>query len=75
MLTPGEIAEAHFRFRMPLLPGGDYSVCTAIAEGSIMEHSHHHWIHDALFFKVHAKGVRYGLVGIPVESILKKLTP
>lgn len=73
MLKSGQIAEAQFRFRMPLLAGGDYSVCTAIAEGTIMEHTHHHWIHDALLFKVHATGVRYGLVGIPVESHLKTL--
>ena len=65
----GQIVEAQFSFYMPLLPGGDYSVCAAIAEGTMAQHVQHHWMHDAFFFKVHSNDIRYGLMGIPMESI------
>jgi lipopolysaccharide transport system ATP-binding protein len=65
----GQVIETRFSFYMPLLPGGDYSVCAAIAEGTIFQHVQRHWMHDAFFFKVHSNDIRYGLMGIPMESI------
>jgi lipopolysaccharide transport system ATP-binding protein len=65
----GQGIEARFSFYMPLLPGGDYSVCAAIAEGTIFQHVQRHWMHDAFIFKVHSSDIRYGLMGIPMESI------
>jgi lipopolysaccharide transport system ATP-binding protein len=65
----GQMIEARFIFYLPLLPGGDYSVCAAVAEGTIYQHVQHHWMHDAIFFKVHSSDIRYGLIGIPMESI------
>ncbi len=61
--------EAHFRFRMPILPQGDYSVDVALATGSQENHTQQHWIHDALAFKATESTMRYGLVGIPMQSI------
>lgn len=60
---------ARFRFQMPYLPSGDFSVTVAIAEGSQADHVQHHWIEDALFFKVHSSHVVQGLVGIPMLGI------
>lgn len=60
---------ASFSFQMPYLPSGDYSVLASIAEGTQEEHIQHHWIDDALFFKVHSSHVAQGLVGIPIQSI------
>ncbi len=58
-----------FRFQLPYLPSGDYSVLVAVAEGTQDQHKHHHWVDDALFFKVHASHVTRGMVGIPMHNI------
>jgi lipopolysaccharide transport system ATP-binding protein len=65
----GQIFQAQFSFRMPLLPVGDYSIAAAVAEGTQKNHFQHHWIHDALVFKSHASVICHGLVGIPIKNI------
>lgn len=60
---------AHFEFRMPILPAGQYSVCVALADGTQQEHRQHHWIHDALIVTSHASSVAHGLVGIPMRRV------
>ena len=60
---------AEFLFRMPYLPPGDYSISPAIAEGTQDNHTQHHWIDDALFFKVIASHVQKGIMGIPMLTI------
>jgi len=65
----GQRLEATFKFQMPVMPVGDYSISVAIAEGTQQEHIQHHWIHDALFFKVHASHVCHGLVGVAMNEI------
>jgi lipopolysaccharide transport system ATP-binding protein len=61
--------EAKFTFRMPVMPAGDYSICVALAEGTQHEHIQHHWIHDALLFKVHTSHICHGLIGVPMKQI------
>lgn len=70
----GEYIEARFHFQMPVLPVGEYSITVAVAEGTQAEHVHHHWIHDALFFRSHTSSVCTGLVGIPMLDISMKLS-
>jgi lipopolysaccharide transport system ATP-binding protein len=65
----GQVIQAEFNFRMPLLPVGDYSISVAIAEGTQEEHIQHHWFHDALVFKSHSSSIRYGLIGVPMQKI------
>jgi lipopolysaccharide transport system ATP-binding protein len=65
----GAIIRARFRFVMPYLPLGDYSISPAIAEGSQERHTHHHWIDDAVFFKVATTPVPRGIVGVPMAEI------
>lgn len=60
---------ARFEFRLPILPTGDYSVSAAIADGSQNNHIQHHWLHEALSFRVHASSTCLGLVGIPMKNI------
>lgn len=72
LVRAGRRVRARFAFDMPRLPNGDYTVSVAIAEGTLAEHSQHHWMHDALTFKVHTSSVYTGLVGIPMSDI--KLT-
>jgi lipopolysaccharide transport system ATP-binding protein len=65
----GTRLRAHFRFRMPVLPSGDYSVDVALANGTQENHTQQHWIHDALTFKASESTMRHGLVGIPMHVI------
>ncbi|WP_442594934.1 ABC transporter ATP-binding protein [Parapusillimonas sp. JC17] len=65
----GETLKARFRFPMPLLPVGDYSIAVAIADGTQAEHVQHHWIHDAVLFRSHCSASATGLVGIPMLDI------
>ncbi|MBT2117224.1 ABC transporter ATP-binding protein [Dyella sp. LX-66] len=65
---------AVFRFRMPILPTGDYSIDVALATGSQDDHTQQHWIHDALSFRASESTMRHGLVGIPMLSIELKPT-
>lgn len=60
---------AEFAFEMPYLRSGDYTVNIGLAEGTNEDHVQHHWIDDALRFRVHAVTVARGLVGLPLRSI------
>lgn len=46
----GWIAHASFRFIMPDLAPGKYSISPAFASGTQMDHVQHHWVNDALMF-------------------------
>jgi lipopolysaccharide transport system ATP-binding protein len=61
--------ESIFTFCMPTLPLGDYVVTVAVADGSMIDHVQHHWLHDALVFKSVSTSVTAGLIGIPMKSI------
>ena len=69
----GQKLKAVFRFRLPLFDSGHYSVCGAVASGTMQEHVHHHWLHDALIFTVNASQAKGVLVGLPMESIKLKV--
>lgn len=65
----GAALTASFRFRLPFMPNGDYSVTAAVAEGTQHDHVQHHWIDDALIFKVVNEIEIQGLLGVPMSSI------
>ncbi|WP_442874541.1 ABC transporter ATP-binding protein [Diaphorobacter sp. ED-3] len=65
----GGVLKAQFKFQMPILSTGNFSVTVAIANGTQDEHVQHHWIHDALHFKSESTSVSTGLIGIPMASI------
>jgi lipopolysaccharide transport system ATP-binding protein len=65
----GAKLRARFRFRMPVLPVGDYTVDAAIATGTQEDHTQQHWIRDALVFKASDSSMRHGLVGVPMHEI------
>ena len=60
---------ARFQFQMPILPHGDYSIATAVATGTQMDHQQEHWIHDALIVRSLSSSVSTGLIGIPMHHI------
>ena len=43
-----------FTFIMPYLRNGDFSISPAIAEGIQNEHIQHHWVHNAVSFKINS---------------------
>ena len=65
----GSELQTDFSFYMPLLPSGDYSISTAVANGTQEVHEQHHWINDAVLFKSESSSVSTGLIGIPMQSI------
>jgi lipopolysaccharide transport system ATP-binding protein len=65
----GNMLQANFIFQMPLLPSGDYSITTAVANGTQQLHDQHHWIHDAVLFKSESSSVVTGLIGIPMLEV------
>lgn len=74
--SAGSRLRAHFRFRMPVLPSGDYSVDVALATGTQESHTQQHWVHDAISFRAHESTMRHGLVGIPMHAIeLEQVEP
>lgn len=72
VMQDGEICKVRFKFKMPLLATGDYSVGAALAEGTQAEHVQHHWIHDALAFKAkadpHLTGYLEVDTGVEIET-------
>lgn len=67
--SPGDVFDFHFRFRMPILPAGDYAVSAAISDGVQEDHVMHQWVHDALVLSSRASSVATGLIGIPMLEI------
>ena len=69
----GDIIEASFIFRLPMLPNGHYSIMASLADGDLHENIQHHWMHDAAIINVSSSKVRWGLVGIPFDLVELKV--
>lgn len=70
----GDMIEGRFVFELPMLPNGQYSVVTSLANGTLQNHVQHHWLHDALILHVASTNIRWGLVGVRIRQLeLKKL--
>ena len=74
LVEAGEKIVAEFVFALPLLPNGEYSMTIAIADGDPYNHVQHHWLHDAVILHVQSPKLRYGLIGIPFESVSMRKT-
>jgi lipopolysaccharide transport system ATP-binding protein len=68
-LQAGERFQSKFTFSLPMLPNGDYSVMTSLADGDLNNHVQHHWLHNSLMLHVSSSKVRYGLVGVDFKKI------
>ncbi|WP_266157764.1 ABC transporter ATP-binding protein [Dyella silvatica] len=71
----GDILEASFKFTLPLLPDGEYSMTVSVAEGDPWDNIQHHWLHDAVLIRVSSTKLRYGLVGIPFDDVKMHVVP
>ena len=65
----GQFWEVDFGFRLPILALGDYSITAAIGEGTLTEHVHMDWMHDAVLFKVIETSIDGVIVGAPLDLI------
>ncbi len=60
----GETVTAAFKFSMPHLYQGKYTINVAFAEGLGDDHIQHHWIHDAVQLDVLSSRVAHGFSGM-----------
>ena len=65
----GQFWEVEFGFQLPILTIGDYSITAATAEGTLTEHVHMDWMHDAVLFKVIETSIDGVIVGAPLDLI------
>ena len=70
----GDVLQASFCFRMPVLPSGSYMVDASVATGDQDEHTQQHWIHDALEFRALDETMKHGLIGLPMLEISMGIT-
>ena len=73
-VAAGQEFEATFTFQFPMLPNGQYSVMVSVAEGDLVNHIQHNWLHDALILNVSSSKVRYGLVGIQFDAVTMNIS-
>ena len=67
---------AEFIFQLPFLARGEYSLTVAITEGTQADHTHVHWIEEALQLSVNESPILHGLIGVPAFAVeLEKLIP
>ncbi len=69
VFSAGDLITAEFRFLMPVLLQGQYSLDIAFAEGLGHEHVQHHWIHDAITITSMKGRLVQGIVGLPALSL------
>lgn len=64
-----DAAIARFRFHMPSLAPGTYSVAVAVASGTTKDHIQHHWLHEGLIFTSHTTIDTGVLIDIPMLEV------
>lgn len=68
-MQAGETARARFRFSMPVLAPGTYSIAVAVATGTTKNHVQNHWLHEGIVFSSHSRVDTGVLIGIPMLEI------
>src|SRR5690606_35776407 len=74
-IKAGEEQQGRFRFQMPLLQSGEYSITVSVAEGNQADHVQHHWLHDAVILQSLCASVSTGIVGVPMMDIRIESVP
>lgn len=68
-LARDTLTDVMFRFRMPILPSGDYTISVAVADGDFHDHRSLVWRHDVLVLRVFSERFRYGMLGLSNSTI------
>lgn len=74
-LDAGEILAVDFRFRIPLLPPGDYAFRVGFADGTESNNALLDVRHEALIIHCVTSAARHGLVGVPMLGISMQKVP
>jgi lipopolysaccharide transport system ATP-binding protein len=69
-VNTGQEFVAHFVFRLPMLPNGQYALMASVADGTLYDNVQHHFLHDALILTVSSSKIRWGLVGISFDEVV-----
>lgn len=71
---PGETRVFRFEFKFPRFKPGAYLFSVAIAEGTLLVHLQHHWVHDAYVVQVESKEeiAQMGCYFIPDKTIISQ---
>ncbi|HEX3431005.1 MAG TPA: ABC transporter ATP-binding protein [Rhizomicrobium sp.] len=60
---------ADFIFQLPFLAAGDYGLTAAITQGTQADHTHVHWVEEAVMLNARESPVARGIVGIPAIAV------
>ncbi|MGH6889869.1 MAG: ABC transporter ATP-binding protein [Rhizomicrobium sp.] len=60
---------AGFRFQLPFLARGEYTLTLAITDGTQDSHVHIHWVEDAVALTARQGPVRRGIIGVPASDV------
>jgi lipopolysaccharide transport system ATP-binding protein len=60
---------AEFEFLLPLLPAGNYSITSSLAEGTQLDHQQLHWLNDSLILHSACTSIAAGLAGVAMQAI------
>lgn len=71
--APGERITVGFRFRIPHLRPGSYSISPAVAQGNVWEHTIEDWIDNAYIISIADSGLVYGMMKWEVEAGYRRL--
>jgi lipopolysaccharide transport system ATP-binding protein len=66
---PGDLVQAIFTFRFPILPKGTYVIDVAIADGHPPDVVQLQWVHEAFVLESHATSATGGLIGMIFDRI------
>jgi lipopolysaccharide transport system ATP-binding protein len=67
-IVQGGVFYADFRFFLPYLPAGEYSLGAAVADGVQEKHVQHHRRDEALRFSVLSSHLVHGIFAMPLED-------
>ena len=73
-IAVGQRFEAVFRFQMPLLASGNYTVTAAFVDGTQEDHAHLHWVEDSLIIRVIDSSRIRGILTLPASDIRFELS-
>jgi lipopolysaccharide transport system ATP-binding protein len=71
----GDDFVAEFTFQLPFLAIGEYGLTVAITEGTQQDHTHVHWIEEAVMLSVRESPVTHGIIGIPALAVEVETCP
>jgi len=68
-VEPNNYLTASFKFALPPLAKGDYSISTAFANGDLESVEQCHWLHDAHHLEIDPLNERYGMFEINIKDV------